>query len=222
MGPFQKFREIIFLIWEAGKAAFHNVGLVVTRLWNLVLKPVAMFIFNIYKQTFLAIWEIIKAVAIGIGDAVSWVWSFVIKPVAGFIYNAYRSAFLLIWNTVKTVFQWIWEMVSKVWNWIKQTFSGFAAWISDAIINPIREAFSGIWKWITDLLDGIMNKLEGLLKPIKELWNKIFSKDGMITTTEITAKAKKDTDESWAEIIRKKRNRLKRIRRMIVTNQFLM
>lgn len=175
----KRFREILFGIWEAGKAVFYNVGLVVIRLWNLVLKPVAMFIFNIYKSIFLAVWEVIKTVISRIGDAISWAWNFVIKPVAGFIYNAYKSAFLLIWNTVKTVFQWIVEMVSKVWNWIKQTFGGFAAWISDTIINPIREAFSGIWKWITDLLNGIMNKLEGMLKPIKDLWNKIFSKDGM-------------------------------------------
>jgi len=195
----KKFREMIFLIWETGKAAFHNIGLVVTRLWNLVLKPVAMFIFNIYKQIFLAVWEVIKTVVSGIGSAISWVWNSVIKPVAGFIYNAYRSAFLLIWNTVKTVFQWIVETVSKVWNWIKQTFGGFAAWISDTIINPIRGAFSGIWKWITDLLNGIMNKLEGLLKPIKELWNKIFSKDGMITDQEIKINTKKRTEESWAK-----------------------
>jgi TP901 family phage tail tape measure protein len=195
----KKFREIIFLIWETGKAAFHNIGLVVTRLWNLVLKPVALFIFNIYKSIFLAVWEVIKTVVSGIGSAISWVWSSVIKPVAGFIYNAYRTAFMLIWNTVKTVFQWIVEMVSKVWNWIKQTFGGFAAWISDAIINPIREAFSGIWTWITDLLNKIMNKLDGLLKPIKELWNQLFSSDGMVTVQEVRSKAKQDTEESWAK-----------------------
>lgn len=175
----KRFREILFGVWEAGKAVFYNIGVFVIRLWNLILKPIATFIFNIYKSIFLAIWEVLKMVVGGIGVAISWVWNSVIKPVAGFIYNAYKTAFLLIWNTVKSVFQWILETVSKVWNWIKQTFGGFASWISETIINPIRQAFSGIWKWITDLLDKIMNKLSGLLAPIKELWNKLFSGDGM-------------------------------------------
>lgn len=175
----KRFREILFGVWEAGKAVFYNIGVFVTRLWNLVLKPIAQFIFNIYKSIFLSIWEVLKVVVSGIGDAISWVWNSVTKPVAGFIYNAFKSSFLLIWNTVKTVFLWISETISKVWNWIKQTFGSFAAWISETIINPIRDAFSGIWKWITELLDKIMDKLSGLFKPIKELWNKLFSGEGM-------------------------------------------
>ncbi|PIF44923.1 TP901 family phage tail tape measure protein [Chryseobacterium sp. 52] len=175
----KRFREILFGVWEAGKAAFYNIGIFVTRLWNLILKPIALFIFNIYKSIFLAVWDVLKIVVNGIGSAISWVWNSVIKPVAGFIYNAYKTAFLLIWNTVKSVFQWIWETVLKVWNWIKQTFGGFASWISETIINPIREAFSGIWKWITELLDKIMNKLGAFFKPIKDLWNQLFSSEGM-------------------------------------------
>ncbi|GAA4156606.1 hypothetical protein GCM10022217_15780 [Chryseobacterium ginsenosidimutans] len=174
----KRFREILFGVWEAGKAVFYNIGVFVTRLWNLVLKPIAGFIFNIYKSIFLSIWEVLKIVVSGIGDAISWVWNSVIKPVAGFIYNVYKSAFLSIWNAVKSVFQWIMDIVSKVWNWIKQTFGSFATWIYETFINPIREAFSGIWKWITELLDKIMNKLSGILKPIKDLWNKLFSSEG--------------------------------------------
>ncbi|MEI7487107.1 MAG: phage tail tape measure protein, partial [Chryseobacterium sp.] len=193
------FRYILFGIWEVGKAAFFNIGVFVTRLWNLILRPIAMFIFNIYKSIFLSVWEVVKSVVIGIGTSISWAWNSVIRPVAGFIYNAYRTAFLLIWNTVKTVFQWIVETVSKVWNWIKQTFGGFAAWVSDTIINPIRDVFSNIWTWIVDLLDKIMNKLTGVLKPIKDLWNKLFSKEGMVTVQEVDARAIKATDESWAK-----------------------
>jgi len=175
----RKFREILFGVWEAGKAVFYNIGVFVTRLWNLVLKPIAMFIFNIYKSIFLSVWEVVKVVVSGIADNISWVWTSIIKPVAEFIYNAFINSFIQIWNTVKTVFNWVVGIISKVWNWLKNLLGSFGVWIAETIINPIRDAFSGVWKWIVELLDKVMNKLQGVLKPIKDLWNKLFSGEGM-------------------------------------------
>ena len=48
----KRFREILFGVWEVGKATFHNIGVFVSRLWNLVLKPVGGFILNLYVNTF--------------------------------------------------------------------------------------------------------------------------------------------------------------------------
>ena len=176
----RKFREILGYIGGAGKAVFHNIGVFVGRLWNLVIKPIGGFIWNYYKFVFTNIWEVVKLVFDGISTVVMWAWDSVILPVAGFIFNIYKSVFLGIWNTVKTVFNWIVGIVSNVWNWIKATFAGFAAFIEDFILSPIRNAFSGIWNWITTLLDNIFNKLAGVLAPIRELWNQLFSKEGTI------------------------------------------
>lgn len=176
----RKFREILGYIGGAGKAVFHNIGVFVGRLWNLVIKPIGEFIWGYYKWVFTNIWEVVKMVFNGVSTVVMWAWNSVIQPVAGFIFNIYRSVFLGIWNTVKTVFNWIVGLVSNVWNWIKSTFAGFAAFVEDFILSPIRNAFSGIWNWITNLLDNIFNKLSGVLAPIRELWNQLFSKEGTI------------------------------------------
>lgn len=176
----RKFREILGYIGGAGKAVFHNIGVYVGRLWNLILKPVATFIFNAYKATFLAIWNTVKTVFKNITTTVLWAWNSVLKPIATLILNTYKTVFLGIWNTVKIVFNWIVNLVSNVWNWIKTTFAGFAKFVNEYILNPIRDAFSGIWNWITSLLDNIFKKLESVIKPIKELWNQLFSKEGTI------------------------------------------
>lgn len=176
----RKFREILGYIGGAGKAVFHNIGVYVGRLWNLILKPVAAFIFNSYKATFLAIWNTVKTVFKSITTTVLWAWNSVLKPIATLILNTYKSVFLGIWNTVKTVFNWIVNLVSNVWNWIKTTFAGFAKFVDDYILNPIRGAFSNIWTWIITMLDDVFRNLDGLLRPIKELWNKLFSSKGTI------------------------------------------
>ena len=176
----RKFREILGYIGGAGKAVFHNIGVYVGRLWNLIIKPIGGFIWNYYKFVFTNIWEVVKTVFNGISTVVSWAWNSVIMPVAGFIFNVYKSVFLGIWNTVKSVFNWIVSLINNVWNWIKATFAGFAKFIDDFLLTPIRNAFSGIWNWITTLLNNVFNKLSGLLAPIRELWNKLFSKEGTI------------------------------------------
>lgn len=175
----QRFREILFSIWEVAQAVFYNIGIVVNRIWELVIKPVAALIWEVYSGVFMAIGEFIQTVWNGISAGLQWLWSAVIQPVATFIWELYTGIFLGIWNVIKTVFIAIFDFASGIWNWITKTFSGFAKWINNLLIKPIREAFSGIWKWISDLFDGIMNKIMKLIKPIKELWNKIFSSDGM-------------------------------------------
>ncbi|WP_183882575.1 hypothetical protein [Pedobacter cryoconitis] len=175
----QRFREILFSIWEVAQAVFYNIGIVVNRVWELVIKPVAAFIWEVYSGVFMAIGAFIQTVWEGISNGLQWLWSSVIQPVAIFIWDLYTGIFMGIWNVVKSVFTAILGFASGIWTWITKTFSGFAKWINDLLIKPIREAFSGIWKWVSELFDGIMNKIMKLIKPIKDLWNKIFSSDGM-------------------------------------------
>lgn len=193
----RRFREILFGIGYAGKAIFHNIGVYAGRVWTLVLKPVGMFIFNLYKNTFLTIWEIVKTVWKNITNTITWAWNSVIKPIASFIYNVYKNAFMMIWNTVKTVFNWIVQLVSSIWNWIKNTFSEFAGWIQSTIIDPIYKAFSGVWDWLTGLFNSIVEKLGAMAEPIKKLWNSIFSSEGTVSIKEEYKKGEKAGGESF-------------------------
>lgn len=170
----RKFREILGYIGGAGKAIFHNIGVYAGRLWDLVLKPIASFILAIYTSAFLGIWAIAKSVT-------SWI----------------KNAFISIWNTVKTIFQWVVTLITNVWNWIKTTFSTFAGWLQESILEPIRNAFSDIWDWIVGLLDKVMNKMSGILAPIKALWNKIFSSEGTINIHEEGKAGAKEAGEKF-------------------------
>ena len=193
----RKFREILFGIWEVAKATFHNIGVYATRLWGMVLKPIATAYWNLYKWIFSKVWEIAKMAWKGITSAISWAWNSVIKPVAGFIFNVYKRAFVTIWNVVKTVFNWIVNLISKVWNWIKTTFSEFASWLQTTLIDPIYEAFSKVWDWLNNLFGGIVDKLGSLAQPIKDLWNSIFSSEGTINVKTAYEKGEKKGGESF-------------------------
>ena len=193
----RKFRKILFGIWEVAKATFHNIGVYATRLWSMVLKPIATAYWNLYKWIFSKVWEIAKMAWKGITSAISWAWNSVIKPVAGFIFNVYKRTFVTIWNVVKTVFNWIVNLISKVWNWIKTTFSEFASWLQTTLIDPIYEAFSKVWDWLNNLFGGIVDKLGSLAQPIKDLWNSIFSSEGTINVKTAYEKGEKKGGESF-------------------------
>lgn len=193
----RKFRKILFGIWEVAKATFHNIGVYATRLWGMVLKPIATAYWNLYKWIFSKVWEIAKMAWKGITSAISWAWNSVIKPVAGFIFNVYKRAFVTIWNEVKMVFNWIVNLISKVWNWIKTTFSEFASWLQTTLIDPIYEAFSKVWDWLNNLFGGIVDKLGSLAQPIKDLWNSIFSSEGTINVKTAYEKGEKKGGESF-------------------------
>lgn len=193
----RKFRKILFGIWEVAKATFHNIGVYATRLWGMVLKPIATAYWNLYKWIFSKVWEIAKMAWKGITSAISWAWNSVIKPVAGFIFNVYKRAFVTIWNVVKMVFNWIMNLISKVWNWIKTTFSEFASWLQTTLIDPIYEAFSKVWDWLNNLFGGIVDKLGSLAQPIKDLWNSIFSSEGTINVKTAYEKGEKKGGESF-------------------------
>lgn len=180
----RKFREILGYIGGAGKAVFHNIGVYAKRVWNMIIKPIAMAYYNLYKWVFLTVWETIKSVFNWIKTIVLETWGNIVKPVALWILNLYKSVFTAIWNTVKWVFTTIKNFASGVWNWIVQLFGGFGQWLNETIIEPVRSAFSKIWDWIVNLFNGMMNKLSGILTPIKEFWNKLFSSEGTINVHE--------------------------------------
>ncbi|MDY3547359.1 phage tail tape measure protein [Riemerella anatipestifer] len=193
----RKFHEILGYIGGAAKAIFHNIGVYAERVWDMVLKPIALAYYNVYKWVFLTIWEVIKSVFNQTKSIIASAWNNVIKPVALWILNLYKTVFMAIWNAVKWVFTMIKNFALGVWNWIKQLFGGFGKWLNETIIEPVRSAFSKIWEWIVGLFDGMMNKLSGILTPIKEFWNKLFSSEGTINVHENGKASSKEDGERF-------------------------
>ncbi len=171
----RRFREILYGIAYVGKAVFHNIGIVIKRLWSLVIKPVVNLIWNNFKTRFLAIQEMVKKVITSIGDFFMWLWSDAINP----------------------LFNWIYDTGVGIWDWLTKVFGSFGAWIKQTLIAPIYEAFSKVWTWLSNLLDKIMNKLSEVFKPIIDLWNKLFSSEGMKDIKVEYEKGKKAGGESF-------------------------
>lgn len=211
----RKFREILFGIGYVGKAVFHNIGVFIKRLWNLIIKPVGSFVWNYYKFVFVSIWNVVKKVVQGIGDFFMWLWNSVIKPIGSWIGETMVSVFQSIINNVSIAFNFILNFVSSVWNWIKETFGSFGKWVEDTLITPIYDAFSKVWKWLTKLLDEIINKLSAVFAPIKALWNKLFSSDGMKDIKVEWEAGKKAGGESFDKDQQKETQKVE-----IVENQF--
>lgn len=193
----KRFREILFGIGYAGKAVFHNIGVVVKRLWNLIIKPIAMSYWSVYKWVFTKIWNVVKTVVTAIGDFFSWLWNDVIQPVGTWIWESLTAVFMGIWETVVTVFTVIGEFGSAVWNWLVELFGGFGQWIDDVIIQPISNMFSEVWDWIMDFVDKIVGKLESVFSWVIDIWNAMFSDEGMINVNTAYHKGEKAGAESF-------------------------
>lgn len=174
----KRFREILFGIWEAAKAVFHNIGVFFKRVWDMVIKPIIMAYYTVYKFVFTKIWDFIKWVFNGIAAVFVW------------LYEVAVSVFTTIREFVVGVFQWIVDKVSGalavigsffsgIWEWFSSTFSGFVKFIDEWLVQPIKNAFSGVWDWIVGIFEKIMDKLTGVFAPIKKFFKTLFSSEGM-------------------------------------------
>lgn len=189
----KRFREILFGIWEAAKAVFHNIGVFFKRVWDMVIKPIIMAYYTVYKFVFTKIWEFIKWVFNGIAAVFVW------------LYEVAVSVFTTVREFVVGVFQWIVDKVSGalavigsffsgIWEWFSSTFSGFVKFIDEWLVQPIKNAFGGVWDWIVGIFEKIMDKLTGVFAPIKKFFKTLFSSEGM---TDVKA-AYKDGEKKGA------------------------
>lgn len=174
------FREIMYGIWEAAKAVFTNIGIVVMRLWNLVIKPYFEFIWNLAKAVWTGIYNTVKWVIEGIISYFKFMWDLTVKIWTG-IYNTIAAVFSWIWEIIKSLGEAIGNFFGGIWDFIKQLFGGVGSFIDEWIVQPIKNAFGGVWDFIVGIFSKIWDGLKKLFQPIIDLWNKIFSSDGMVS-----------------------------------------
>lgn len=158
------FRRILFGVWQAMKAVFYNIGVVLQSVYENLIKPI-----------FVGLWEVVKSVAGGIADGFSRCWEGIVAGV-----TTVGGFFVSLWDGIVSAFSAVGDFFSGLWSGITDTCSGVITYLSDAfsaVADPICEVFSGIWETVTGIFDKIAGYVQKFFGWIGKLWNKIFPKD---------------------------------------------
>lgn len=161
-----KFRQVLLGVWEATKAVFYNIGIVLKALWENIIKPVFHFIWTGWSN------NLKNMIA-----ALEWLWNgmvSVFSAVGQFVYNYIVTP---VWGAINWVINGIATLFSSVWSWVSNVFGGLASWLNANLLEPIKGVFSKMWDFVSGILDRIINALAKPIAWIKGLWNKIFPKD---------------------------------------------
>ena len=158
----RRFHEILFGIWEVGKAVFSKLGRMITSLWTTTIKPVFSAIGSFATSIFTGIADVVKTVFGWIVGYYTWLW------------DSIKFVFTSIWEGIQAIGTGIGNFFSGLWSYFSSTFSGFAGFIDKWMVQPIAGAFNGLWTIISGVFTSIWNGLKSIFKPIVELWNKIF------------------------------------------------
>lgn len=182
----KRFREILFGIWEAAKAVFHNIGVFFKRVWDTIIKPIMSLYWTVFKAVWGAIWDIVKKIFNGIGDVFTWYYNMAVSVFTA-VYDFIMNVFVWISEKISAVLSFIASVFTSLWNWFSSVFSGFVSFIDEWLIQPIKNAFSGVWTFIVELFEKVMDKLSNVFAPIKKFFKTLFSSEGM-TDLEIAYK----------------------------------
>jgi len=190
----EKFRQVLFGIWEATKAVFYNIGVVIKAIWENVVKPVFMFFINTWK-----------AIINGIVSAAKWLWEGLVSIFSAIGQFIYDWVIMPVWKGIMWVIDGIAGFFAKAWGWISSTFGGIAGWLNTNLLEPIKGIFSQMWDFISGILDNIINALMKPIKWIKELWNKVFPKDQFKDVSVAYRVGVEKGTESWNNSQKKKK-----------------
>lgn len=148
-------------------------------LWehSLKFREVLFGIWEVFKFVLSGIWNFIKAVALAIWGFCTGLW----QGIGGFFIRLWEGAstfFSALWQGIVSMLTSTWDGISGffigIWNSLTRVFTPIKNWITNNIVQPLKSAFSGVWDFIKGMLDKVMNKLDGMLAPIRALWNKLF------------------------------------------------
>ncbi len=159
------FRRVVMGVWETIKAVFQNIWAVIkavaTVIWMTILKPVFDAVSNAIKKT----WEAVKTCIDWIVSAAQKIWGTMVGVV-----KSIGDFFAGLWNRVI-------EGVRGIINWVTKKLGNVGAWLKKHIVEPVSRIFNKLWDVIKGIFDKIKEKLMTLLKPVIDLWNKVFKKD---------------------------------------------
>lgn len=121
-----------------------------------------------FREVLFGIWEVIKTLFSGL-------WEFIVSIGTGI-----AEFFVGIWQGITSFLNSAWQGIcgffTGIWNGLVSAFLPIKNWVMNHIIQPLKDGFSGLWVFISGMIDKVMNKLDGMLAPIRALWNKLFGK----------------------------------------------
>lgn len=156
----RKFREILFGVWAAARAVFHNIGVVVKRLWDNFLKPIFTLWWGVAKFVYGGIWNGIKSVFTNIVGAAKRLWA------------TLTDGFVRLKETITGAF-------TAALGWLKSGGGAIGSFVYKWIVDPVSKAFSSLWDFVKRIFTWIGGKLSKIFAPLAALWKKIFSKEDM-------------------------------------------
>ena len=179
----EKFREVVFGVWESVKAVANNV-------WQVV-KTVALVVWNVVKKL---LGHIVEAVR-NLWDHIRTVFS-KIREVAQSVVGIVRKVWSVVSQFVSRAFGSIFAKLGQVGNWIRTK-----------MVAPIQKAFTHLWGVVSGVFDKIISKLGRIFAPIRNLWNKLFPKDKMKDVTVSYRTGAQKGSESWKKSKKSKEGR---------------
>ncbi|MCK0203094.1 phage tail tape measure protein [Ornithobacterium rhinotracheale] len=165
----RRFREILFGIGYAGRAVFHNIGVVLQRVWQKFIKPIFEAWWNMVSGFFTFAYEVGYNFVSSLVEFFTW------------LGDIFTSVFSAIWDFSVQVFTGILSVCADVWAWITDTFGGFAAWVDETILEPLKNMFSKAWEWASELVDKIVGVFKKVGDWLSDTFGDIFSSDGMLS-----------------------------------------
>jgi TP901 family phage tail tape measure protein len=164
----EKFRQILFGVWEAVKAVFSNIGVVISTIWNNIIKPVFMAYINVWKWVIGGIWQ-----------GIQWLWN-IITSAASAVADFFTSIWTWITGTFSGIANWLNDNLLQP---IKDVFSKLWGFVG-AILNKIINALAKPIAWIK----GLWNKIfpEDKFKDVGEAYG-----EGVVKGTKSWADSQK-------------------------------
>lgn len=182
----RRFREMIGYIEGAGKAAFHNIGIYATRLWELAIKPLIKIVVSGFIELFSFVVNVAKGaweglvIAFNVAiEAIQMVWSGFVTGIK-IAFGAIVLAAKLTWSGIVTTFNIIVETLKSIWNGF---VIGFKIAVS-VVVNSAKAAWSGIVSsfnymilrfkiaW-NEMVSGFKLVFSGILNFARDVWNGI-------------------------------------------------
>ncbi len=171
-------------IGDGIKAGFEAIGNAVVWVWQNLLYPTFMAIWDFISPVLIPVFEAlqaaVEAVWNAIGTAISWVWNSIILPVWDAIkwfvetvlvpiFNFLQSVVEAVWNAIGTAISWVWNTIIKpVWDAIWGFITGYLIPIFTLFQTIAEIVFTAIgavivWVWNT-IIKPVWDAIYGWLK----------------------------------------------------------
>ena len=161
-------------IWEAIKAVFSVVGSVLGGFFSTAWEVIKA-VWNVAVSYFTVVWAGIKAVFAVVKGVLSGDFSEAWNAIKN-VWDRVKQYFQAVWDGIKGVFgsvaTWFGDVFKKAWEAVKKVFSAGGKifdGIKEGIASTLKTVVNGIIKGMNKVISIPFNKLNNVLRKIKEV-----------------------------------------------------